>query len=431
MKKNKMLAVLLTVLFLAPFFRAGAEEPAAFTVDDTMVLRGMDRSWKQGYTPGISKGKWVMVLPVRAAEKCESLRAELILADEGTTPFKRQAMAVSGIKEEPGVWTVRFSLALLADPKNADYPCVIRLKGKTPDGKERTADLPYTVQIRGCKENLEKTQLRIEGVEADLSVGEEGIVRVTLANPCAAADYENLEMKVTDAAGHILPRDAEVLTVGNLGIGESLTVEYPVTVTEKASVAPHVLKLEMNWTALGKDVSQTWNHTVSIRQEIRLEQGGLKMAKSVTAGDSLAVTLPLMNMGKADVVNVLATVSMPGISERQSVLVGTIQPGETKQAQLVLSPARNVSGDFSGTLTVECTDQDGNPESFCLPLALTVLEPVPDRTADSAAASGTRAEQPAALAWGLGGGCGLFLAAFLLQGIVLRRRIHHMEEEKL
>ena len=431
MKMNKMLAVVLTVLFLVPFFPAGAEEAEAFTVDDALVLKGMDRSWKQGYQPGISKGKWGMVLPVRGAEKYESVRAELILADERSTPFRRQSMVVSGMKEEPGVWTVRFSLGLLADPKNADYPCIIRLAGKTADGRERITDLPYTVRIRGCKENAEKTQLRVGSVEADLAVGEEGTIRVTLANPCAAADFEDLEMKITDAAGHILPRSAEILAVGKIGIGENMTVEYPVTVTEKASVAPHMLKLEMNWTALGKEVSQTWNHTVSIRQEIRLEQGGLKMAKSVTAGDSMTVTLPLMNMGKADVVNVLATVSMPGISERQSVLVGTIQPGETKQAQLVLSPARDVSGDFSGTLTVECTDQDGNPASFSLPLALTVREPLPDRTVDSAAASGTGPARPAALTWGLAGGCGLLLTAFLLQGILLRRRMHMMEEEKL
>ena len=203
-------------------------------------------------------------------------------------------------------------------------------------------------------------------MQAELSVGEDGEVLVTLANPCAATVIEDLELKVSDASGQILPREAETLKIGTLPIGESVTVSYPVTVLEKANVAPHMLKLDLNWTALGQPAAYTANHTVSVRQEIRLEQGGLKMAPSVTAGDSVTLTLPIMNMGKADVVNVLATVSMPGVAERQSVLVGTIQPGETRQAQLVLSPAKDTAGEFAGELTVECTDNDGNrrPSGF-------------------------------------------------------------------
>ena len=173
------------------------------------------------------------------------------------------------------------------------------------------------------------------------------------------------------------------------------------------------------------------NRTVSVRQEIRLEQGGLKMAPKVTAGDSVTLTLPIMNMGRADVVNVLATVSLPGVTERQSVLVGTIQPGETKQAQLILSPGKDTEGEFSGSLSVECTDQDGNPASFSLPVNLAVEKFVPKETKQSAAGESAVREKPAALTWALAGGCGLLLFLLLAQGTLLRRKMHRLEEEKL
>ena len=431
MKMNKLLAVLLTALFLAPFFQARAETVPAVEIDETAVLRGMDRSWMQGYSPAVSGDRWSLILPLKSETASGVLKAELLVKNERMTPFKAQGMTAEASEENRGLWAARFKLNLLPDPKNADYPCVIRLTGKDRAGQEFSEEIPYTVRIRGNKENLEKPRISVEDVRAELSVGEEGTVSVTLANPCAATEIGDLELKISDAAGHILPREAETLKIGSLPIGESVTVEYPVTVLEKATVAPHVLKLDLSWTAAGQAATCTENRTVSVRQEIRLEQGGLKMAPKVTAGDSVTLTLPIMNMGRADVVNVLATVSLPGVTERQSVLVGTIQPGETKQAQLILSPGKDTEGEFSGSLSVECTDQDGNPASFSLPVNLAVEKFVPKETKQSAAGESAVREKPAALTWALAGGCGLLLFLLLAQGTLLRRKMHRLEEEKL
>lgn len=428
---NKLLAVLLAALFLTPFFTANAEPAEALTVDETVVLKGMDRSWRQGYTPSVIKNHWNLILPIRSERAAGTLKAELTVNNEQVTPFKVQDMTVEAREEDKGLWVARFSLAMFPNLKNADYPCTIRVTGADKDGKELHMERACTVEIRSAKESLEKPRIAIVNVQADLSVGEEGTVRVTLANPCAATNIEDLELKISDAAGHILPKESDTLKIGGLPIGESVTVSYPVTVLEKASVAPHMLKMELSWTAAGQAASYSENNTVSVRQEIRLEQGGLRMAPSVTAGDSVMMTLPIMNMGKADLVNVLATVTLPGVTERQSVLVGTIQPGETKQAQLILSPAKETAGDFSGTLAVECTDQDGNPAAFELPVELKVEKPKPKETKENAAGKTAAEGRPAVLTWALAGGCGLLLVLLMTQGAVLRRKLHLLEEEKL
>ena len=431
MKMNKMLAVLLTALFLTPFFAARGESAPAFTVDETAVLRGMDRSWLQGYTPTVQADKWTMILPVRSEAAVGTVTAEMVAPVERASLFKPGKMTAAAKMETNGLWGVRFTLDLYPDQKNADYPCVIRLTGKDRDGKELAAEIPYTIRMRGAKEGIEKAAIEVAEVKADLTVGEDGEVLVTLENPCAATIIEDLELKISDASGHILPKNAETLKIGTLPIGESVTVSYPVTVMEKATVAPHVLKLDLNWTALGAAASCSSNNTVSVSQEIRLEQGGVKMAQSVYAGDAVTLTLPLMNMGKADVVNVLATVSMPGITDRQSVLVGTIQPGETKQAQMILSPAKDIAGEFSGTVAVECTDQDGNPASLWVPVSLEVEKPVKADSEKALSGGTAQAEKTPAAVWVLACGCALLLTGLAAQGIVLRRKMHLLEEEKL
>lgn len=431
MKMNKMLAVLLTALFLTPFFAARGESAPAFTVDETAVLRGMDRSWLQGYTPTVQADKWTMILPVRSETAVGTVTAEMVAPVERASLFKPGKMTAAAKMETNGLWGVRFTLDLYPDQKNADYPCVIRLTGMDLDGKELAAEIPYTIRMRGAKEGIEKAAIEVAEVKADLAVGEDGEVLVTLENPCAATIIEGLELKISDASGHILPKNAETLKIGTLPIGESVTVSYPVTVMEKATVAPHVLKLDLNWTALGAAASCSSNNTVSVSQEIRLEQGGVKMAHSVYAGDAVTLTLPLMNMGKADVVNVLATVSMPGITDRQSVLVGTIQPGETKQAQMILSPAKDIAGEFSGTIAVECTDQDGNPASLWVPVSLEVEKPVKADSEKALSGGTAQAEKTPAAVWVLACGCALLLTGLAAQGIVLRRKMHLLEEEKL
>ncbi len=435
MKMNKMLAVLLTALMIIPFFQANAEKTPDFTVDQEAVLRGMDRSWRQGYTPVVSGGKWTMILPVHSEAAVGNVTAEIVIPPDRPSPFRSGKLSATS-RPEPeatamGIHAVRMKLDLLPKQKNADYPCTIRLTGKDRDGKELVTEIPYVIRMRGATDSIEKAWIAIADVQADLSAGENGEIRVTLTNPCSATLIEDLEMKISDAAGHILPQSVETLKIGTLSIGESVTVSYPVTVTEKASIAPHVLKLDLTWTAHEKPATYTENYTVAIHQEIRLEQGGLKIPPAVTAGDSVSLSLPIMNMGRADVVNVLATVTLPGVTERQSVLVGTIQPGETKLAQMILSPAKDITGDFSGTLTVECTDQDGNPASFQLPVNLKVEAPVLRDAASLAAGEAVKAEKPAAAVWALAGGCGLLLMLFLAQSLILHKKIHRMEEEAL
>lgn len=430
MKKNILLAVLLTALFLAPFSAARGEAETAFVADETKALQGMGRSILQGYEESIRGDRWTLILPVRSETAAGQVTAELLTPEASNSFFRTREIVTYAREEEKGIWGVRFSVPLFPDQKNADYACVIRVTGKDAEGNDLAADIPWTIHVRGNQQSAEKVRMEISDVQADLTVGEEGEVRVTLANPCAAADFENIEVKISDSTGQILPRGAETLRAGNLAAGERITVSYPVTVTEKATVAPHVLKTEVSFTALDQANTCSANHTVSVRQEIRLEQGGVKMPAKANAGDVVTVTLPVMNMGRADIVNVMATVSMPGITERQSVLVGTIQPGETKQAQLMLTTAKDVIGDFSGTISVECTDQDGNEASLMLPLTLT-LQASDKSSAESDETKETVEKQSSPLVPGLAGGCGALLFALLAQGILLRRKLHRLEEEKL
>lgn len=657
MKTTYKITALLTALLLIPIFTVHAEESPAFTIDQRRVLQGMNRSWLQGYEPKISRNVLSLVLPILSDQAEGTIQTELLMPDEAISPFKPQAMSVETKRSESGLYAVRLNLELYPDRENGDYACTICVTGKTRQSRALQTDFPYILRIRDGAPNTEVKHIEISGVQSDFTVGEDGFIRATFHNPCQTASYEQIVLRVSDPSGEIIPQGADVLYLPDLGPGESAEVTFPMTVLKKAAVSPHSLKFDLSWMALGqpitqsesftrlvmqkaqlepgdiqaesivtagekwtaalplmnpgnaeihsvmaslslpglvekqavlvgnitpgetkeaqfavipgKDVSgdfsgavavtgtdgngnpvafsvpvsltvensaeillsslrmeisqvqgdlkvgeegaltatltnpdptisfesitlritdgsgeilpqaadtvyipalapgtsyslsfpvtvlakaavsphslkfdlswiankqtvtQTESYTLPVKQEIRLEQGGLKMASSVIAGDSITLTLPLMNMGKADIINVLATVTLPGITDRQSVLVGTIAPGETRQAQITLTPGKDLSGNYEGSLNVEGTDNDGNPTSFSVPIHLTVEKPVKIAEADDPTTTTKENEKPSYLIYGLAGGCGLLLLLLLLQGFLLRKKIHRLEEDKL
>ena len=145
MKKNILLAVLLTALFLAPFSAARGETEPAFTVDETAALQGMDRSYIQGYTPGVNGNRWTMILPVRSELAAGNITAELVTSETCNTFFRTRQITCQAWEEENDVWGVRFNVPVFADVRNADYDCVIRVTGQDAQGNALNAEFPYTI----------------------------------------------------------------------------------------------------------------------------------------------------------------------------------------------------------------------------------------------------------------------------------------------
>ena len=428
MKNRIVYAVLLTAVFLALIFTPAQAEDA-FTIDMRRVLNGMKRSWLQGYEPAISQYVMTFVLPILSDSASGPVDAEIFLADESISPFKLQTMKVKAHPSGNGVWGVRFTLNLHEDRRNGDYAATIRITGKDRQGGALQTEIPYIFRIRDGQPSREVIRLQVDKVESDLKVGEDGMIIITLTNPCKTVPFEQPVLKISDSTGDIIPKWSSVIYMSDLAPCETVTVQFPMTVLPKASVSPHILRLDMNWKALGQAADQTENHTLAVTQEIRMEHGGLRMADSVVAGDAVTMTLPVLNRGKVSIMDVMVTLLLPGIVERQSVLVGVIAPGETKNAQLSVTPGKHLEGEFFGTITVTAADNDGNPAEISLPVALSVEKPI-RYDASSMQAAQEDGMNPVII-YALCAGCAVLLAVCIVQGAVLRRKIRRLEEDRL
>lgn len=424
----KRIALLcMTALFLIPIF---ALAEGSIALDEAALIADMPCSWQQGYEPRIEGNTLILHVPLSVSGASGKVTAALYADDAAVSPLKTQGVSVAAFRGEGGIWNATIKAALVKGRVNGDYPCTLVLTMQDAEGKAVAGEHRFILHIRDGRMPDETIRPVISGVNAAFQVGEDAALTAVLTNPSRYADMTGMTLRVTDASGDILPAGTDVLLLPGMAAGGVQTISVPLKVKSSAAVSLHTLRFDLSWTALDAPGTWTESFTLPVNQAICLEQGGVQLATTILQGEMAALTVPLMNMGRAELHNVMASLSMPGITERQSVLAGTIAPGETKQAKLTFIPGRSALGRFEGTLTITGEDAYGNTTSIIVPVETTVEEPV-TITANAAGAEEEQGAQPTWVTIALGAACGVLLLICIVDGSVLRRRIRRMEEERL
>lgn len=420
---KRLISILLTMLLvLSMSVTAFAAE---FDIDQYAEIDGMSRSWYQGYEPSISYHKMTICLPIRAASCVGDIAVSLTLDDPNVFVLSGQPKEVI-VSPKDGIYPVKLVLPLEQYRRNGDYPATITIKGSDGNGKEIVETMPYVIRIRdgyGSHETLEPV---ISDVVGCLDVGTDGSLSLTITNPTTTQSIMDGEITVTDSTGDILMSGSNRFPVSEILPGKSETVTIPMTVSGNASINQHILEVKFSYKVLGKDSEWTESFTVPVTQAIRLEQGGVQLTSAI-AGELGNMTLPLMNMGKGELRNVLVKLEMDGVLEAQSVLVGTMATGETKQAKLTYTPSLDSVGTHSGIVTITCEDAYGNTFSQTLDVTLTVDEPIPEAELEPE-------EEKEKMSTGtivLIILCVALTTGLVIQGAILTKKIHKLEEERL
>lgn len=400
---------------------------AGMELDEKAVINGMDgKSWYQGYTPEIKGTTMTVCLPIRGEGLTGDLTASLTLDDPDVYLLRDTPREVT-VSPVDGVYPVKFTLNLQNNRVKGDYPATVRLSGQDSQGNSVEQMLPIVLRIRSGRTNQESLTPAITVESVSLDVGTEGTVVFSLRNPSKTLSMTALTLTATDSTGEVVMTGSNRLALPELLPGQTQSVTVPLSVKGTAAVSLHALEVKLNYKVLEEDKEHTESFSLPVTQAIRLEQGGASLAPTAIAGQLTTVTVPLMNLGKGDLNNVTLTLDMEGVASQQTVLVGTITPGETKEGRLTFTPPESALGGHEGTVTVSCEDAYGNRDEQILPVTLTVEPPV-----QTDLLSEKEADPPPAWAIPtLSIVSFLLLAALIAQGILLRGKLHRLEEERL
>ena len=420
---RKTICILLTMLLvLSMSVTAFAAE---FEIDQHTKIDGMSRSWYQGYGPTIKNHTMTLCLPIQAESCVGDITVSITLDDPNVFALSAQPKEVI-VSPNDGIYPVKLSLALERYRRNGDYPATITIKGTDGNGKEIVETMPYVIRIRDGYGSHETMEPIITDVVGSLDVGSDGSLSLTITNPTTTQSIMDGEITVTDSSGEILMSGSNRFSVPEILPGKSETVTIPMTVKGNASISQHTLEVKFNYKVLGKDTEWKETFTVPVTQSIRLEQSSVQLPTAI-AGELGNMTLPLMNMGKGELRNVLVKLEADGVLNAQSVLVGTMAAGETKQAKLTYSPSLDSVGTHSGTVTITCEDAYGNTFSQTLEVTLTVDEPIPEAELEPEEETDKMSTGTIVLIIL----CVALVVGLVVQGTILTKKIHTLEEERL
>ena len=422
MLDDRLICILLAVLLVLSL-RVTAFA-AEFEIDQYATIDSMSRSWYQGYEPTTSYHTMTLCLPIRTESCVGDITVSIALDDPNVFLLTSEPRTVT-VSPKDGIYPVELSLALERYRRNGDFPVTITIKGTGEADREIVENIPYVIRIRDGYDSHETMSPVITDVVSDLNVGCDGSLSLTITNPTTQSILDG-EITVTDTSGEILMSGSNRMHVNEILPGKSETVTIPMAVKSNASISQHTLEVIFSYNVLDRDTEWKESFTVPVTQAIRLEQGGVQLPAAI-AGELSNMTLPLMNMGKGELQNVLVKLEVDGVLDAQSVLVGTIAAGETRQAKLTYTPKLDSVGTHSGTVNITCEDAYGNTFSQTLDVTLTVDEPIPE-------AETQQAEEKEKINAGtiiLIGVCIAMAAGFVVQGVILTEKIHKLEEERL
>ena len=420
---RKAICIFLTMLLVLPM--SVTAFAAEFEIEQHSTMDGMNRSWYQGYGPNIKNHTMTICMPIRAESCVGDITVSIALDDPNVFLLTSEPKAVT-ISPKDGIYPVKLSLALERYRRNGDFPATITIKGADESGKEIVETMPYVIRIRDGYGSHETMEPVISDVVGDLNVGSDGSLSLTITNPTTTQSIIDGEITVTDSSGDILMSGSNRVEVAEIMPGRSETVTIPMTVKGNASISQHTLEVKLSYSCLGKATEWKESFTVPVTQAIRLEQGGVQLPTAI-AGELGNMTLPLMNMGKGELQNVLVKLEMDGVLDAQSVLVGTMAAGETKQAKLTFTPKLDSVGTHSGTVTITCEDAYGNSFSQTLDVTLTVDEPIPE--VELQQEEEKEKMSPGTMVLIIL--CVVMAAGLVAQGTILTKKIHKLEEERL
>ena len=420
---KRLICILLTLLLVLSLSVTALA--AEFEIDQHSTMDGMNRSWYQGYAPSISYHKMTICLPIRAESCVGDITVSLALDDPNVFVLSGEPKEVT-VSPKNDIYPVKLVLPLEQYRRNGDYPATITIKGIDGKGKEIVETMPYIIRIRDGYGSHETMEPVITDVIAELDVGTDGSVSMTITNSTTTQSIMDGEITVTDSAGEILMTGSNRYLIPEILPGKSEVVTIPMTVKGNATISQHTLEVKLSYSCLGKSAEWKESFTVPVTQAIRLEQGGVQLPTAI-AGELGDMTLPLMNMGKGELRNVLVKLEADGVLNAQSVLVGSMAAGETKQAKLTYTPSLDSVGTHSGTVTISCEDAYGNTFSQTLDVTLTVDEPIPEEELEPEKEKEKMSTGTIVLIIL----CVAMAAGLVIQGAILTKKIHTLEEERL
>ena len=393
MNKTKLiLTTVLMVMLLMPKITLAGNEASMdklLLIDNVNIYEKMDKTYNKGYSPTVENGTATLVLPLIASENTlqDQIRVTFNLGDPASSPFQfKNYDKTVRLKNHPvnnGTGTadsylVAVRILLVDDPAMGRFPVIITVAGQWTDGTSFSQEFSLYVTINDgidpdAAPTPEPTAGSEPGTEAEsvtasepesasateteeqpvpqakilldrcsvqpspVMTGEEFNISATFKNTNESQSLNNVKITVTGETADIVPVGDETgsFYFKTIAKQETITIDMKMKIAQNAKAEPHKIKFAIEYEGNKATAYTAAEETViQITQPVRLEFDEPQIPEEVNAGDTISVSMNVMNLGLSTVHNVRMLVEAEGLLPEKTAFLGNIESGASKKGDL-------------------------------------------------------------------------------------------------
>ena len=418
--------------------------PTALTIDTENIYAGMDKAYEDGYVPRTENGFMYIVLPMLSNGNIyqDRIKVSLGLGSGASSPFvmanyektfEMETVTPKNSNEEKELFLIEFTVKLSSERINGVYPVAVNISGYDDSGTPIDCSYTIYVTITDGKTN-QVTQPAPEVATAEpvvyisnsvvqpdkVMAGEEFTLTVTLKNSLATKSIKNMLVKIDTGNLHInLLENTNVFQVDKIPAGGETELTFRLGSDASIPAGKYNLNFTFNYdSSKTLNLSSSGSTIVEIHQPANMELVMPRFSQSVTVGETIPLSLQVMNMGRDPMYNVRCTVSGFGFAPANTGYIGTMDAGSSATTEVELYIiALNASqgnengsqyGNTVGTVTLIYEDETGQEYQQETQFETTVNRPVVEV---AQTASGEDADEKAAGQW--------WISVLILGGVIL------------
>lgn len=417
--------------------------PTALTIDTENIYDGMDKAYEDGYMPRTENGFMYMVLPMlsNGAIYQNRIKVSLGLGSGASSPFvmanyektfELETLTPENSQEERELFLVEFTVKLSSDRVNGVYPVSVHISAYDDAGNPIDSIYTLYVTITDGKFN-QVTPPAPEVATAEpvvyishsvcqpdkVMAGEEFTLTVTLKNSLTTKSVRNMLVKIDTGNLHLnLLENTNVFQVDKIPAGGETELTFRFGSDASIPAGRYNVNFTFSYdSAKTLNLASSGSTMVEIHQPANMELVMPRFSQTVTVGETIPLSLQVMNMGRDPMYNVRCTVSGFGFAPSNTGYIGTMEAGSSATTKVELYIiALNASkgnengsqyGDTTGTVTLIYEDETGQEYQQETRFETTVNRPVAEVPQT---ASGADAEEKAAGQW--------WISVLILGGVI-------------
>lgn len=368
--------------------------PTVLEIDTENIYKGMSKAYEDGYVPTIENGYMTLVLPLIPSGdvRNDRVKVSLSLGSSASSPFvianyekvfELEAVVPENNNTPQTLFLITFDLKMSSERRDGVYPVTVNVSGYDESGNTITCIYTIYVTITDGKAETIKTTVEKPTAEPVVYIsksemlpekpmaGEEFTLTVTLKNSLTAKSIRNMLVTVDTGNMQInLLEDSNIFQISSISAGGDTTLTLRLRADTSLPAGKYTINFSFKYdSSKTLNLSSSSTAIIEVKQPANMELVMPRFSDSVTVGETIPLSLQVMNMGRDPMYNVRCVVSGYGFAPSNTGYIGKMEAGSSSTTKVDLYIiALNASegnengsqyGDTTGTITLIYEDESG------------------------------------------------------------------------